>query len=197
MKYVVGIDEVGRGPLAGCVTVCVVVCEKTTYTKLKRDKNLPALGKDSKKLKPWEREEYAKTLKQLNIQHVVVHISNTLIDTKGISFCIRKAIADGMKKLNIDPSVSEVLLDGGLKASLEFKKQKTIIKGDEKERIIAWASILAKVSRDTLMTRLHKKYPEYGFGQHKGYGTQKHRNAIKLHGVSPIHRRSFCKNITI
>ena len=86
-------------------------------------------------------------------------------------------------------------MDGGLKAPIEFKKQKTIIKGDEKEKIIAWASILAKVSRDALMCRLAKKYPKYGFEIHKGYGTLKHRKMIKKYGLSNVHRKSFCRSI--
>ena len=89
------------------------------------------------------------------------------------------------------------MLDGGLKVPIEFKNQKTIIKGDEKERIIAWASILAKVSRDNLMVKASKKFPEYSFGLHKGYGTQKHREAIKKYGTSDFHRKSFCKKINI
>jgi ribonuclease HII len=100
----------------------------------------------------------------------------------------------GLSTLKLDCDACDVRLDGGLKAPKNFKKQKTIIKGDEKEKIIAWASITAKVSRDALMRRAAKKYPQYGFEVHKGYGTVKHRQAIKRHGMSLIHRRSFCKN---
>ncbi len=216
MKVIVGIDEVGRGSLAGPVTVCVVACEVRLYTKLKRDKKLPPLGKDSKKLSPTERQKYAKYLKSImsrrhldiyqglplvtlvnwvRFSYKVVHISNKIIDSKGISFCIRRAIERELKKLKLDPRKTEVRLDGLLKAPKEFINQKTIIKGDEKEKIIAWASILAKVSRDALMCRMAKKYPKYGFEMHKGYGTAMHRKMIKKHGLSPIHRRSFCKNI--
>lgn len=195
-----GIDEVGRGPLAGPVTVCLVACDDKLYNKLKKDKNLPPLGKDSKKLTPILREQYYTTLKKLQGESldefgsVVINFSNKEIDKKGISFCIRKAISKGIKKLNLDPKQCEVLLDGGLKAPKEFLKQKTIIKGDEKERIIAWASILAKVSRDRLMCKMVKKYPQYGFEIHKGYGTKKHRENIKIYGLSDIHRKSFCRN---
>jgi ribonuclease HII len=198
MKYMVGIDEVGRGPLAGPVTVGVVVCEEKKYKLLKNNKKLPPLGKDSKKLKEKDREKYVKVLEELKKQKVinfsVVHVSNTIIDTKGISYAIKKGIKDGFKNLKIKQRNTEVLLDGGLKAPEGFK-QKTIIKGDEKEKIIAWASILAKVSRDELMLKIGKKYPEYGLQIHKGYGTAKHRKAIQKHGVSKVHRLSFCKNI--
>ncbi len=85
-------------------------------------------------------------------------------------------------------------MDGGLRAPDGFK-QKTIIKGDEKEKIIAWASILAKVSRDSLMVKIAKQYPEYSLEIHKGYGTVKHRKAIQKYGVSRVHRLSFCKSI--
>jgi ribonuclease HII len=198
MKFIVGIDEVGRGPLAGPVTVGVVVCEEKKYKLLKNNKKLPPLGKDSKKLKEKDREKYVKVLEELKKQKVinfsVVHVSNTIIDTKGISYAIKKGIKDGFKNLKIKQRNTEVLLDGGLKAPEGFK-QKTIIKGDEKEKIIAWASILAKVSRDELILKIGKKYPEYGLQIHKGYGTAKHRKAIQKHGVSKVHRLSFCKNI--
>jgi ribonuclease HII len=192
MKTIVGIDEVGRGPLAGPVTVCVVSCDIKKYSKLKKDKNLPAFGKDSKKLSPFEREKYSKNLSISGISFIVTHISNKIIDENGISFAIRKAILTGIKKLNLDPKSCEILLDGSLKAPSEFK-QKTIIKGDEKEKIIAWASILAKVSRDSLLVKLGKKYPKYGFEVHKGYGTARHRTAIERFGLLPVHRLTFCR----
>jgi len=199
VKYIVGIDEVGRGPLAGPVTVGVVACEVGMYRKLKLSRILPSVGKDSKKLKASEREKYVQVLKMLSqeekIFYSIIHVSNTIIDTKGLSFAIRKAIQNGLEKLKIDPIQCGVFLDGGLKAPVEFTQQKTIIKGDEKEKIIAWASILAKVSRDSLMLKASKKFPEYGFEVHKGYGTVKHRMNIKSFGASSFHRQSFCKNI--
>ncbi len=199
MKYVIGIDEVGRGPLAGPVTVCAVLCEKKLYTKLGRDWHLPPLGKDSKKLSSIQRQTYFMYLNHIGLPYVVVHLSNKQIDRLGISMCIKIAIKKSLNKLVQGMPLDRradyaVLLDGGLRAPSEFKSQKTIIKGDEKERIIAWASILAKVSRDRIMTRLHKKYPTYGFGIHKGYGTRMHRQMIAKHGLSAVHRISFCKN---
>lgn len=198
MKFIVGVDEVGRGPLAGPVTVCVVCCTAEVYKKLKGNKNLPARGKDSKKLKNIDREIYHRELvafsKQNKISFSINHISNTIIDKKGISYSINKAISLGFKKLNLNPEVCRVLLDGGLKAPTKFNNQKTIIKGDEKEKIISWASILAKVERDDLMSKASKKYPMYGLEKHKGYGTSAHRQAIGLYGASLFHRKSFCKN---
>lgn len=194
---IIGIDEVGRGPLAGPVTVCAVSCDEKIYKILKRSKKLPELGKDSKKLKEKDREKYDIFLKKLSkegrIDFKIVHISNKIIDSRGISFSIKKALESSIAGLEISKS-SKMLLDGGLKAPNGFKNQKTIIKGDEKEKIIAWASILAKVSRDKLMKKISKKYPEYGFEIHKGYGTLKHKNAIRRHGVSSLHRKSFVRS---
>ena len=195
MKYIVGIDEVGRGPLAGPVTVGIVACEQSLYKKLKKNRRLPPLGKDSKKLSEKNREVYSKYLKYISVTYAVIHVSNKIIDAKGLSFAIKFAIDKGIKKLKLNPKNCEVKLDGGLRAPLEFKNQKTIIKGDEKVKIIAWASILAKVSRDNLMKKISKKYPEYNLHAHKGYGTLFHRTAIKQYGLSPLHRRTFCTRL--
>ena len=165
---------------------------------MKKDKHLPISGKDSKKLSQKDREKYAKYLKYIGVPYVIVNVSNKIIDKTGISVAIRKAIKIGLEKIFPRTHLGrgdkyKILLDGGLKAPKEFTTQKTIIKGDEKEKIIAWASILAKVSRDALMCRLAKKYPKYGFEIHKGYGTLSHRKAIKKYGLSDVHRKSFCK----
>lgn len=196
--YIVGIDEVGRGPLAGPVTVCAVRIEKTTYKKLCKDKHLSPQGKDSKKLRKEKREEYAIYLKRLYknkvLQYAVSSVSAKTIDTKGLSYAITRALSQSLHAVNTQYK-DTVLLDGGLRAPKEFLNQKTIIKGDEKEQIIAWASIIAKVTRDGYMNKINGKYPHYGFKDHVGYGTQKHRKAIRTHGPSPIHRKSFLKNI--
>ncbi len=195
MKFIVGIDEVGRGPLAGPVSVCVVVCGEKIYSNLKKNKNLPKSGVDSKKLTPEERNKYSVFLNQLSkegrISYKIIHISNKTIDKKGISFCIKKAMSQGLDKLRLNPKNCHILLDGRLQAPKKFLNQKTIIKGDEKEKIIAWASIIAKVSRDSLMRRMAVKFPQYGFEFHKGYGTEKHKKAIKKHGLSDFHRKTF------
>lgn len=197
---IVGIDEVGRGPLAGPVTVCAVSCDEKVYASLFKNKNLPPLGKDSKKLTQKDREVYEKFLKKLSkegkINFKIIHVSNTVIDAKGLAYSIKKALTTSLTGLDV-PKGSQVLLDGGLKAPVEFVNQKTIIKGDEKERIIAWASILAKVSRDSLMEKASKKFPEYGFELHKGYGTLFHRTTIKTRGLTIIHRATFCKRLII
>ncbi len=195
---IVGIDEVGRGPLAGPVSVGVVVCDASLYRVLCRDKHLPALGKDSKKISPENRRVYARYLRELSVQYsdfsyVVVSASAREIDRQGIAVVIKKLMLRGLQKLGVSFS-DHILLDGGLRLPPEYK-QKTIVRGDEKEKAIAWASILAKVTRDDYMVRTAKKYPKYGFEVHKGYGTKSHILAIQRHGLSPLHRKTFCTRI--
>ena len=202
MKWVIGIDEAGRGPLAGPVTVGVFGAEQKIEKWLLRnifDNKL----RDSKKLNPQKRAEIYKKFVVLKkagkVFFNVAHISNKIIDKKGISFAIRKGIADCLKKLhhtsNYNGRHCNLRLDGLLKAPKEFKNQKTIIKGDEKNVFIACASIVAKVLRDQLMARLGSKYAHYRFETHKGYGTKLHYSLIQKHGLSPIHRKSFCKKL--
>src|SRR3989344_4808776 len=170
MKYVYGIDEAGRGPLAGPVSVGVFGAEKKMEKWLLKNIFENKL-RDSKKLSP-----------------------NKIIDENGISKAVRLGIS---KSLSPKVLKCKIRLDGLLKAPPKFKNQKTIIKGDEKNVFIACASIVAKVSRDRLMCQLAKKYPKYGFEIHKGYGTVLHRTLIKKYGLSVIHRKTFCKNLTI
>lgn len=197
MKYIVGIDEVGRGPLAGPVTVCAVRVEEGVYKRLQKSKDVPVLGKDSKKLSKKDREKYSQVLcdfaQEGKIGFTIVMQSNTVIDTKGLSFAIKKALVGCLQKIGATEK-DKVLLDGGLKAPKEYINQETIIKGDEKHPVIAWASILAKVHRDNYMTKMAKKYSQYGFENHMGYGTKVHRDTIKKHGPSHIHRKSFLKS---
>jgi ribonuclease HII len=192
IKYIIGIDEVGRGPLAGPVAIGAF--------KMPVDFDAKYFGeiKDSKKLTPEKREKIVKILKKLKkekiINYFVCYQSSRQIDKVGLSKAIKNCVESGLKKLKLKPNECLVLLDGGLKAPIKFKNQKTIIKGDEKERAIAFASIVAKVSRDALMCKLAKKYPEYCFEIHKGYGTKKHRDLIMKNGLSKEHRRCFCRN---
>ena len=198
-RFIIGIDEVGRGPLAGPVTLCAVRVEAGMYRRLQKSKDLPSVGRDSKKLSKNDREKYSKILCDFALEgkldFTIVMQNNIVIDTKGLSFAIKKALAGCLQKVGATEKDS-VLLDGGLKAPKEFANQQTIIKGDEKHPVIAWASILAKVHRDNYMTKMAKKYPEYGFEKHMGYGTKMHRDAIQKHGPSPIHRKSFLTNFT-
>lgn len=194
IKYLIGIDEAGRGPLAGPVAVGVVKLQVTSY-KLKAQAGWFRGLKDSKKLSEKAREEWFTKMRKAKkdgwLQFAVALGSARVIDKKGIVFAIKNALNKAILKVDAKGGETLALLDGGLRASEEFSSQKTIIKGDEKEPVIALASIVAKVSRDRLMKKNGQKYPEYGFEKHKGYGTRGHYRKIKKYGISPIHRKSF------
>jgi ribonuclease HII len=196
MKSVIGIDEVGRGPLAGPVAVCAFTFQVAGFAHLVRKTGLPL--RDSKKLSRAQREEWFAHIESWQrgglCDFKITMISAKEIDKIGISHAIKKALAQSLAYL-APLSSAQILLDGGLRAPEHFKKQKTIIKGDEKEPMIALASIAAKVTRDRYMLRQAKTYPVYGFEQHMGYGTRVHREAIVRHGPSPLHRKSFLKKL--
>lgn len=193
IHYLVGIDEAGRGPLAGSVAVgvaCVFLGDKN-FKKFSRG------VRDSKKLSEKQREEWFAKMteekgKGKGFDFSVAFAGPEMIDVRGLSFAIRHALANALKKLRIPPEETFVLLDGGLRAPEEYLHQKTIIHGDDLEPIISLASIAAKVSRDKRMRALAKKYTEYGFEKHKGYGTKAHYEAIGKYGIlEGIHRKSF------
>lgn len=201
-RFCIGIDEAGRGPIAGPVAVaafCVSVSKHVQHRVLHMFPD--GRVRDSKQLTPDVRERIFKALadekKKGGIRYAVSFTSAAVIDRKGISFAIRHALSRSLRTLALSAAKCEVRLDGGLKAPSEFVHQKTIIKGDEKEAVVALASIVAKVSRDKKMIALAKKHPQYGFDVHKGYGTKAHYRKIRRHGLSPIHRRSFLKNLAV
>lgn len=191
MKYIIGIDEVGRGALAGPVTVAALALPSNSKLKTK----------DSKKLSPKQREIWFKYIKKHpKIFYAVVSASPKIIDKINISQAANLAATRALEKLisysQFSISKCKIVLDGGLYLRVDPRiylrlSASTIIKGDEKIPAIALASIVAKVTRDRLMTRLHKKFPIYNFQKHKGYGTKAHFRALKKHGPSSIHRRSF------
>lgn len=193
-KWIIGIDEVGRGPLAGPVYVCAVAIEQTDYKK-SRWVGLT----DSKKLSAKVREKWharALELEQNGIIRIGIASRTALqIDTKGITQCIRDCIRDILGQLAIKPSNVLVLLDGGLKAPEEYVFQKTIIKGDQKHRIISLASVVAKVVRDRYMDTQSKKYAQYNWQTNKGYGTKEHVAGLVKHGTTPLHRKSYLSKI--
>ena len=173
-----------------------VLFEIEEYKRFKKEnKNLA--GRDSKKLSEKKREEWFEQIqgKALDMESAVAFSSNKVIDTKGIVKAIEMAIEKIFAGFKKRPEECLVLLDGNLKAPKEFKNQKTIIKGDEKEPVISLASIVAKVSRDRYIVKLSEKYPEYCFEKHKGYGTKLHYEMIKKHGLCNIHRRSFLRKL--
>lgn len=197
IKYIVGIDEVGRGPLAGPVTVAAVAAPILSY-KFQISNQFSNI-KDSKKLSPKKRQEWYSIIKNNpSLKFSVASVSQSIIDRKGIAYATGLAIKRCLKKLDscfmIHNSCSKVLLDGSLFAPAGYI-QKTIIKGDEKIPIISAASIIAKVTRDRKMARLAKKFPIYNFETHKGYGTKMHRELVKTNGLCELHRRSFCTRL--
>jgi ribonuclease HII len=195
MSVIVGVDEAGRGPLAGPVAVGVVVVPGDfDWSKL------PGVT-DSKKLSEKKREEIfvaATALKQAGeLEYRVAFMSAKNIDTIGIVPSIKKALAGCLETLAVDAEAAHIKLDGGLVAPAAYVHQETIIKGDQKEKVIGLASICAKVMRDRYMVRKSAEqiFAPYDFATHKGYGTKKHRAAIKEHGLSELHRATYCKNI--
>ena len=193
MKFIVGIDEVGRGPIAGPVAVGAFVILNNDilndFVGVKESKQLSA-----KKREIWfEKIQNFKKDNKLNFS--VNFQSEKVIDSMGISYAIRTALSECLNELNLQTDMVEVLLDGGLKAPASYINQKTIIKGDEKEIVIALASICAKVMRDRLMIDLSNKYNKYGFEKHMGYGTKAHYKAIEQYGITPVHRTSFLSKI--
>ncbi len=205
-KYVIGIDEVGRGPLAGPVAVGAFVFLDSSAARRFRG------VKDSKQLSHEQREVFFTQIEAEKakgaVDFSVTFVSEKVIDKKGLSFAIKFALKTSLdtiytniaenraeKTLTFSPAECHILLDGGLKAPLEFSTQKTIIKGDEKEKVIALASIAAKVLRDRKMQTFSKRYPNYDFHIHKGYGTRGHYQKILQFGLCPLHRRSFLKKL--
>ncbi|MAZ56563.1 ribonuclease HII [bacterium] len=193
-KCVVGIDEVGRGPLAGPVAVGVVVVPEGFDWSL-----LPGVT-DSKQLTAEKREEIYKAARRLKaagqLDYAVSMVSASVIDKKGIVTAINLAMSRSLKKLTVGDSCL-LKLDGGLKAPANFQDQKTIIKGDAKVKEIGLASIVAKVERDRYMVRKSAPpiYAPYKWHENKGYGTKVHRKAIRKQGLTELHRVTFCRNI--
>jgi len=199
MQYVIGIDEVGRGSLAGPVIVTALAVPKGLGFRNK------ALGmlKDSKQLTPAAREKWSNyTKKHPHVFYATARVQPHVIDRINISNAANLAAFRAFNKLSkrykLNPNSCSVYLDGGL--YLKSKKSqartaKTIVRGDEKIPAISLASIVAKVSRDRLMVRLAKEYPKYGFEVHKGYGTKIHRTALRKYGPSGAHRLTFIDRI--
>lgn len=197
MKYLVGIDEVGRGALAGPMCIGLFLVDEKNIHQIQR--GAPHVITDSKKTTENRRSHlmsyFLSCKKDTQCDFLVMSLSADKIDRYGISVCLSQMIKTGLVKLNIQMNDTIVLLDGGLKAPPQYK-QMTIIKGDASEFAISAASIIAKVYRDEYMKKQSYIYPEYGFEKHVGYGTLVHRQAILKYGLTKIHRTSFCKNLT-
>lgn len=187
-RIIVGVDEVGRGPLAGPVSVGIVVSRVPI--------EIPGLT-DSKKMTAEARVRVFRTARDMRreglISFGVFSSRARTIDTHGINESVARAIARGLASLLPDPAGATIFLDGLLSAPSSYR-QKTVIHGDLLVPVISLASVVAKVTRDRYMSDIvEKQYPDYGFARHKGYGTAEHLAALARFGPSAIHRRSFLK----
>lgn len=195
--YIIGIDEVGRGPLAGplVVSACAIEVGCSVLSLYPKEKLL-----DSKKLTTFHRKAILFKARELEAKEQVVfglgEVSNERIDEVGLTQAIKEALLQALEALHVKgvSQDSYIYLDGSLKAPPGYK-QETIIKGDEKIEAISLASIYAKEYRDDLMKNLALQFPEYHFEKHVGYGTRLHVEAIHRHGITPLHRTSFLKHM--
>lgn len=182
---VCGVDEAGRGPLAGpVVAAAVILPEDETFIYLN----------DSKKVTEKRREALYEQIVMKAVSYGIGIVSHDIIDEINILQATYRAMKEAVENMGRQPSVC--LVDAVTIPDLESDiLQVPIVKGDAKSLSIAAASVLAKVTRDRIMTEMGEKYPEYGFGKHKGYGTRAHIEAIKEFGACPEHRKTFIKNI--
>lgn len=178
-KFIAGVDEVGRGCLAGCVVAGAVILDLS--------KPIEGLN-DSKKLSARKRESLDSQIKENALSYAVAQVEADEIDKINILEATKKAMRLAIEKLN--PSADFLLIDAVQLKTL-FIPQKAIIHGDAISASIAAASIIAKNYRDNLMQELDKVYPNYGFAKHVGYGTKAHFEALRKHGACEIHRKSF------
>ena len=186
-NVIAGVDEVGRGPLAGPIVSCAVILDLNVL-----DDALILELNDSKKLSEKKREELSIIIKEKALAYKIAYRTSKEIDDKGIGVCNNEIFLEACNSLKIKPEL--VLSDGYAVKGLEIDN-KAVIKGDTKSASIAAASIVAKVYRDNLMKEYAEKYPCYGFECNVGYGSSKHIEAIKEYGPCEIHRRSFLNNI--
>ena len=180
-NLVCGVDEAGRGPLAGPVFAASVIFPVNTI--------IEGIN-DSKKISEKKRERLFETIKQKALAYSIAYATEEEIDEINILNATFLAMSRAVEGLKVKPDIA--LIDGNKSPELNIPTI-CIIKGDAKSQSIAAASILAKVSRDRLMKELSLKYPEYQFEKHKGYGTALHRELIKKYGCCPIHRKTFLK----
>ena len=183
IKYIAGIDEAGRGPLAGPVVVGIAI--------MPRDSMIEGMN-DSKKVSEKKREKIYEQITQEAVAWNVGIADQNEIDDINILNATKLALTRAIEGLKIKPDL--ILVDALTNIDTKGIPYRSIIKGDAKEYSIAAASILAKVTRDRMMKEYDKIYPQYGFDGHKGYGTAKHIAAIKEHGPCILHRKSFIKN---
>ena len=183
LQYIAGVDEVGRGPLAGPVVCAAVI--------MPLDEASIIVGvDDSKKLSAKKRETLAEEIKKKALAYTIVEVSEKEIDEINILEATKLGMKRALETLEIQPQT--VLTDGNMTLDITYP-QRSVIGGDALSYSIGAASIIAKVYRDKMMDEYAKEYPEYAFDSNKGYGTAAHIQAIKEYGLCPIHRRTFTK----
>jgi ribonuclease HII len=198
-KYILGLDEAGRGPWAGpLVAACCGVSNSDLYTLQERLASLRPIINDSKKMTSQNREKIYRMIIEdefvVPVKYAVSVIDVPELNQLGLACAAKKVLADAVNELvskyRIDKSEAYLLIDAFPVLGVAID-QSPIIKGDAKCITIALASIIAKVTRDEIMTGIDARWPEYGFGQHKGYGTKKHLKALKEYGICPAHRTGY------
>lgn len=183
-RLICGVDEVGRGPLAGPVVTAAVVFDIDTI--------IPYVN-DSKKLSEKRREALFEEITRGCVAYSIGSVDHQMIDEINILYATKLAMNEAIKNLTAKPDI--ILIDAVKLEDIHIRTQ-SVIKGDAKSFAIAAASIVAKVTRDRLMEEYDSIYPGYSFGSHKGYGTKAHYEAIERLGLCPIHRRSFLKKLS-
>ncbi len=183
-KYVAGVDEAGRGPLAGPIVAAAVI--------LPRESFICGIN-DSKKLSSDARKRLFVKICNDSISMGISLLSPMKIDELGIGEANKQVMMGALLNLKIKPEY--VLIDGNNWHKPADVQGEGLIKGDSRSYCIAAASIVAKITRDNILTKISKKYPQYKFNQHKGYGTGEHIDMIRKHGLCPVHRKSFCHSI--
>lgn len=184
-EYVAGLDEAGRGSIAGPVTAAAVILPLNND---QLSKHLQQVN-DSKQLTAKVREEMFSRITHYALAYAVASVPALVIDEIGILPATRRAMQTAVSQLT--PAAQYLLIDGRIRLKTVPTPQQAIIRGDGKSLSIAAASILAKVTRDRLMVAMDETYPQYGFARHKGYGTAQHLAALERHGPCPQHRHSF------
>ncbi|MBP3502398.1 MAG: ribonuclease HII [Clostridia bacterium] len=183
-EYICGIDEAGRGPLAGPVVIAAVIMPK--------DSMIEGVN-DSKKVSEKKREKLYDLIIDEAISYSVGIVDQNEIDRINILNATKAGLTEAVRTLKVKPDV--ILVDALTNIDTCGIQYRSIVKGDAKSYSIAAASIIAKVTRDRIMRQWDEIYPQYGFAKHKGYGTAAHISAIKENGLCPLHRLSFVKNI--
>ncbi|MDR1000263.1 MAG: ribonuclease HII [Clostridiales bacterium] len=183
-RYIAGADEVGRGSLAGPVLACAVI--------LPRGLKIPGVN-DSKKLSPPRRELLSRIIREQALAYAFGAVDPKTIDEINIYNATVAAMTAALDKLSIAP---DAVLTDAMKLPSVTCPLRSIVHGDALSITIAAASVLAKVERDAMLTKYHEIWPVYGFDKHKGYGTKAHINAIREHGLCPVHRVTFSQKFT-